>query len=99
MWVVAIDPTLPTEFAEFKPLTPFATLQEVVCEKTYAGIGIAIKNDNGSMKVAGVINGSPADKAGIKTDDTITQIDNRSLEGLKTEEVVEQIRGAAELSR
>jgi PDZ domain len=90
-----LDPTLPQNFVEFHPTSPNATLQLIVCGKSYSGIGIMLKDDNGSIKVSEVLDGSPAEKAGMKVDDIITHVNGEAVSGLKSEQVSERIRGPA----
>jgi uncharacterized caspase-like protein len=50
--IQAINPEAPAYFSEFKELSPFASLQEIICEKGYAGLGLRLALDNNSIKVA-----------------------------------------------
>ena len=63
----AIDRALPINFSDFKEFSPYATLQEIVCGKSYGGIGITFALDNGSIRVTEVFSGSPAEKVGVKS--------------------------------
>ena len=77
---------------EFQKFSPFATLQEIVCGKGYAGLGIRFGPDNGSIKVAEVFAGSAEQKkGGIKTNDVLMKIGNESITGLTQEQVIEKI--------
>ena len=62
--VVALNRELPFTFSEFKEFSPYATLQEIVCGKSYGGIGVMVTPDNGSIRVTEVLSGSPAEKVG-----------------------------------
>jgi uncharacterized caspase-like protein len=90
-----LDPTKSVKPSEYKELSPFATLQAIVCKKTYGGLGIRLDSDHGSIEVAEVFGGSPAEKAGVKANDIITQINHEPLSGLAIEQVIEKSRGPA----
>ena len=93
--VWALNRELPFNFSEFKEFTPYATLQEIVCGKSYGGIGVMVTPDNGSIRVTEVLSGSPAEKVGVKTDDVITHVNGESVSGLTLEQVIEKLRGPA----
>jgi len=58
-----------------------------------AGIGIQVALESGSVKVLEVFDNSPAQKAGVRPGDTITNIDNEPLSGLGAEKVIGKMRG------
>ena len=60
-----------------------------------AGIGVAIKFDEqtGYGLVLKSISGSPADKAGLKTDDQVLSVDGNKFKGKKLMDLVNSIRG------
>jgi carboxyl-terminal processing protease len=93
--IQALDPTVPVTFSEFKELSPFASLQEIICENGYAGLGLRLALDNNSIKVAEVFDGSPAGRAGIRANDIISQINDKPVDGLTLQQVIEQTRGPA----
>ena len=93
--VWALNRELPFAFSEFKQFAAFATLQEIVCGKSYGGIGVMVTPDNGSFRVSGVLIGSPAEKVGVKKDDVITHVNGESVRGLTPEQVIEKLRGPA----
>jgi PDZ domain len=86
---------LPLNFTEFKELSPFATLQEIVCGRSFGGIGVVVTLDEGSIRVTEVLNGSPAEKVGIKKDDLISHIDGETVRGLTLEQAIKKLRGPA----
>jgi len=90
-----IEPAAGVKFSEFQPVSAFATLQQIYCGNGYAGLGIQIAAENGSIKVTNVFDGSPAKKVGVKTNDVVTRIDNESVNGLTPEQVIEKLRGPA----
>lgn len=69
-----------------------------ISEKTkgeFCGIGAYIsqgKNDN-SLKVAGVVNGGPAEKAGIKKGDIIVEVDGENIQGKDSSYAVSKMKG------
>jgi len=58
-----------------------------------SGVGIEIGTKNDRLTVIAPINGSPADKAGIRAGDVIIAIDGQDTSGLSTDEAVKKIRG------
>jgi carboxyl-terminal processing protease len=60
----------------------------------FAGIGVHIEFDESSnVKVVSPIEGSPAHKAGIKSDDLIVKVEGKSVYGLPIDGVVDLITG------
>ena len=57
------------------------------------GIGIQIGMKDGNLVVIAPIEGSPADKAGILTDDLILEIDGVSTKGITIDKAADKIRG------
>jgi hypothetical protein len=91
---VTVVDSAAVNFTDFVKFSPFATLQTIVCQHKYGGIGINVVVDNGSIRVTNVFDGSPADKVGIEPNDEITHIDKEAVRGLTQEEVVGKVRGA-----
>ena len=60
----------------------------------FGGLGIEVTQDGGLIKVVSPIDDTPAARAGIKSGDLITQIDNKTVQGLSLNEAVEKMRGA-----
>ncbi len=58
-----------------------------------AGIGAEIGQRNDQPTVLRVLNDNPAEQAGIKAGDTILKINDETVGGLSTTEVVQKIRG------
>jgi carboxyl-terminal processing protease len=48
----------------------------------FVGVGIEISQEDGLVKVVSPIEGSPADRAGLKPNDLITRIDDTAVKGL-----------------
>ena len=59
----------------------------------FVGVGIEISQEDGFVKVVSPIEGSPADRAGIKSGDLITKVDDKSLKGLPLNDAVMMMRG------
>jgi len=59
----------------------------------FVGVGIEITQEDGLGKVVSPIEGSPADRGGLKTGDLITRIDNTAVKGLTLNEAVKRMRG------
>ena len=60
---------------------------------TYVGIGVQLEEEKGEIVVAAPIQGSPAEKAGISTDDVLVAVDGKSVRGDDVSEVVEKVKG------
>jgi len=59
----------------------------------FVGVGIEITQEDGLIKVVSPIEGSPAFRAGIKTNDLITKIDDAAVKGLSLNDAVKRMRG------
>ncbi len=59
----------------------------------FVGVGIEITQEDGLVKVVSPIEGTPAFRAGIKTNDLITKIDDTAVKGLSLNEAVKRMRG------
>ena len=59
----------------------------------FVGVGIEITMEDGLVKVVSPIEGSPAFRAGLKTNDLITKIDDTAVKGLSINEAVKRMRG------
>ena len=59
----------------------------------FVGVGIEITQEDGLVKVVSPIEGSPAFRAGLKTGDLITKIDDTAVKGLTLSEAVKRMRG------
>ena len=60
---------------------------------TYVGIGVQLEEKNGEVVVAAPIDGSPAEKAGISSDDVVVAVDGESVSGDDVSEVVRKVKG------
>lgn len=59
----------------------------------FVGVGIEISQEDGLVKVVSPIEGSPADRAGLKPNDLITRIDATAVKGLSLNDAVKKMRG------
>ena len=59
----------------------------------FVGVGIEIGMEDGLVKVVSPIEGSPAFRAGLKTGDLITKIDDTFVKGLSMDQAVKRMRG------
>lgn len=62
-------------------------------EGSYDGIGIEItNNDDNNIVIVGVLENSPAEKAGLKSGDIVKQIDDKSFENCDIKELTKYIK-------
>jgi carboxyl-terminal processing protease len=59
----------------------------------FVGVGIEIGMEDGLVKVVTPIEGSPAFRAGLKSGDLITKIDDTVVKGLTMDQAVKRMRG------
>ncbi len=59
----------------------------------FVGVGIEISQEEGLIKVVSPIEGSPADRAGLKPGDLIVKIDDTPVKGMSLNEGVKRMRG------
>ena len=59
----------------------------------FVGVGIEITQEDGLIKIVSPIEGSPAFRAGLKTNDLITKIDETAVKGLSLNDAVKKMRG------
>ena len=95
----AIDGMLDTLDPHSSYLTAedFQTMQEQT-RGTFAGLGIQIVMDNegpdkGYVKVVAPIEDTPADRAGILTNDLIVEIDGEAVLGMTIDEAISKLKG------
>jgi carboxyl-terminal processing protease len=78
-------------------LTPkqYADLNESLDGGGFSGVGIAIQLDEASkmLRVSDIIPDGPAEKAGVKPGDLITEVDGHSTKGLATDDDAKMLRG------
>lgn len=66
---------------------------EMVTSGEFGGLGIQVTQEEGRIKVISPIEGTPADRAGIKPGDVISAIDGKSVEGMSLRDAVNAMRG------
>lgn len=59
----------------------------------YGGLGLEVTMEDGLVKVISPMDGTPAARAGIKTNDLIATIDGTQIQGLTLSEAVDKMRG------
>ncbi len=59
----------------------------------FVGVGIEITQEDGLVKIVSPIEGTPAFRAGLKTNDLITKIDETAVKGLSLNDAVKRMRG------
>lgn len=62
-------------------------------EGDFGGIGVNISERDGEVLVVSVIEGTPAEKAGVQADDVFVSIDGVKRERWTSDEVVKRVRG------
>jgi carboxyl-terminal processing protease len=77
-------------------LTPSeAKLFQQSLNPTFEGVGMTVRDDKRGLRVVKVFKGSPADRAGIRTDDVIVAVNGRSIAGLPSTVATGRIKGPA----
>ncbi|MDC8786649.1 S41 family peptidase [Roseateles koreensis] len=59
----------------------------------FVGVGIEIGMEDGLVKIVSPIEGSPAFRAGLKSGDLISKIDDTAVRGLSLDQAVKRMRG------
>ncbi len=59
----------------------------------FGGLGIEVTQEEGFVKVISPMDGTPADKAGIKAGDFITKVNGETVQGLTLDAAVDLMRG------
>jgi carboxyl-terminal processing protease len=65
----------------------------IASEGSYSGIGIEVSHEDGLIVVIAPIDGSPADRAGIRTGDVIVAIDGRAVKATGLGDSIGRMRG------
>ena len=66
---------------------------QVQTKGEFGGLGIEVTMENGFVKVVSPIDDTPAFRAGLKSGDYITHLDDKPVRGLTLSEAVERMRG------
>ena len=85
--VASLDP-----HSQYFDKKSFAEFREGTSGK-FVGVGIEITQEDGLIKVVSPIEGSPAFRAGLKTNGLITKIDDTAVKGLSLGDAVKKMRG------
>ncbi|RZA30108.1 MAG: PDZ domain-containing protein, partial [Lysobacteraceae bacterium] len=72
----------------------FREMKEAVQGK-FVGVGIEVASEDGYVKIVAPIEDTPAHKAGIKSGDLITRIDNVPVRNMSLDEAIKRMRGKA----
>ncbi|HBM79931.1 MAG TPA: S41 family peptidase [Clostridiaceae bacterium] len=67
----------------------------ITTEGEYAGVGLVVEAKDDNILIVSTIEGSPAEKAGIKSGDLIIGIDNKAVSGDSLDDAVSLMRGKA----
>lgn len=59
----------------------------------FGGIGITIEGQSDKVRVASVMEDTPAARSGVLKDDEIVRIDDEAIAGLQTRDIVKRLRG------
>ena len=59
----------------------------------YSGVGLEVAEQDGKVVVVTPIEGSPADKAGVRPGDVLLEIDGRAVEATRLEDAIDRMRG------
>jgi len=103
-YVEEVDPEKLTNSAidgMLKTLDPYSTYLsperyrelEIGTSGEFGGVGMEVSEENGVLVVITPIEGSPAEKAGIKPRDQIIEIEGKSTHGMVVQEAVRLLRG------
>jgi carboxyl-terminal processing protease len=63
-------------------------------EGNFVGLGIELKADSGALEIVKVITGSPAERAGIRPGDRITEVDGQATAALSTDQAADLLQGS-----
>jgi len=86
--LAALDP-----HSSYAEASDFDSLKATT-DGNYGGLGITVGVEDGAVKVVSPMEDTPAWRAGIKSGDYITHINNQLLYGLSLDEAVEKMKGA-----
>jgi carboxyl-terminal processing protease len=86
--VAELDP-----HSSYMPPEEFQAFQSDT-EGEFGGIGIEVETRNGELVVLSPIEGSPAERAGIQSGDTIVSVDGRDAPSQSLDKLVKHLRGA-----
>ena len=70
-----------------------AALVRTEMQGSFEGIGATITMQEGRLTIVSIIKGSPAERAGLRTEDIILQVGDKVIQNMDTTEAVTLIRG------
>ena len=79
-------------FSQFMTMQAMEDLNQSM-KGEYFGIGAYVEMENKRFKIVSPIYGSPADKAGLKSGDWVTEVDGEKTTEFTISEVVERLKG------
>ena len=82
-------------YAAYYDADEYRLLRGTSIEGSYGGIGAVITIDNGNLTVVSLIEGTPAEREGIKPKDKILEIDGISTAGMSLDKAALKIQGKA----
>lgn len=84
--------TLGDPYSTYMDLETMESFNEQI-EASFEGIGAEVSMVNGLVTIVAPIKDSPAEKAGLRPNDQVLEVDGESLEGFNLNEAVALIRG------
>ncbi len=82
-------------YSSFFPPEQSAQFKEGLDETSFGGIGAEVGLRNDTIVIIAPLPGTPAERAGLKPEDQLLRIDDRSTVDMSVDEAVRQIRGPA----
>ncbi len=79
-------------YTRFMDPNEYRSMQEDT-RGNFFGIGAQLQEKEGQIVIYRPIEGSPADKAGVKSGDVIVEVDRKPVAGMRVDDVVKKIRG------
>ncbi|MBI4975335.1 S41 family peptidase [Candidatus Peregrinibacteria bacterium] len=83
------------QYTIFEQPTEAKEFLKHLSDNIYEGVGMQVDLIDNSIRVVSPLDNSPAEKAGIKPNDIITEIDGTSVIGMTLDEVAAKIKGLA----
>ena len=62
-------------------------------ENSFVGIGLELRKEDGYFRIEAVVEGAPADQAGLLKDDIVIEVNNMPLTGKTLPEIIQLTRG------
>ncbi len=95
---VLIEAALDSMLASLDPHSNYLNADEykeigVATKGEFSGLGIHMTMEDGYVKVVSPIEGTPADRAGLRANDLITHLDGDHIKGIQISQAVKRMRG------